>query len=103
MTNFPSSYDAIFIGSLTPSAIVPSPQALFAPDEFIREAWSHGKAIGAFGNGSQVLSNAGITTNSSMGVYVGDAATVTTQVLNALSGPVRFPWRFPVDSPSICQ
>jgi len=88
---------------LIPNVVVPSPMALYTPDEFIREAWSHGKAIGVFGNATQVLSNAGLSVNSTLGVYQGDAVTVTTQVLDALSGPVRFPWRFPVDSPSICK
>lgn len=59
--------------------MVPSPQILFTTDEFIREAWSHGKAIGAFGNGSQIITNAGLAANSSMGIFAGDAATVTTQ------------------------
>ena len=73
------------------------------PDEFIREAWSHGKAIAAIGSGSQVLKSAGLSADNTMGIFVGDAATVTAQVLDALSGPVRFPWRFQVDSASICQ
>ena len=94
-----SSYDAIFIGSLAGAFEL----APFPTVEFIREAWGHGKAIGAFGNGSQILGMAGYTADSALGIYQGDAAAVTTQVLDALSGPVRFPQRFPVDSPTICQ
>ncbi len=75
----------------------------FVPEEFIREAYSHGKAIAAVGSGSQVLDMITISADATMGVFQGDAATVTSQVLKALSGPVRFPWRFPVDSPSICS
>jgi putative intracellular protease/amidase len=60
------------------------------PNKFIREAWSHGKAITAIGSGSQVLKSAGFRADNTMGIF----ATVTAQVLDALSGPVRFLWRF---------
>ena len=93
---------------MTPDAVVPSSPplapALFAPDEFIREAWGHGKAIGVFGNGTQLLQSAGLAANGSLGIYQGDdAAAVTAQVLDALSGPVRFPQRFAVDGVGLCM
>ena len=89
-------YDAIFIGSLTSSSSMGD--AVLDMDEFnfVMEAYGHGKAIGAFGSsGSSILQGLGIANEP--GIYSGDAATVTTNVLNALSGPVRFPQRFPTD------
>jgi hypothetical protein len=73
------------------------------PDEFIREVWSHGIAIAAIGSGNQVLKSAGFTADNTMGIFAGDTVTVTAQVLDALSGSVKFLWRFQVDSASICQ
>jgi hypothetical protein len=73
------------------------------PDKLIREAWSHGKAIAAIGSGSQVLKSVGFSADNAMGIFAGDAGTVTAQLLDASSGPVRFPWRFQVESASICQ
>ena len=65
---------------------------------FILEAYSHGKAIAALGSsGAQLLAGLGLSANATAGVYTGTAATVTGEVLAALSGPVRFPWRFATD------
>ena len=71
---------------------------------FILSAYAHGKPIGALGsNGAALLQSLGLAANSSLGMFSGDAESVTRDVLNALSGPVRFPQRFPVDDASICQ
>lgn len=70
---------------------------------FLQEAYGHGKAVAALENaGAATLSAMGISGDASMGVYQGSAATVATDVLLALAGPVRFPQRFPTDDPSIC-
>jgi hypothetical protein len=47
------------------------------PNEYIREAWSHGKAIAAIGSGRQALKSAGFSADNTMGIFAGDAATVT--------------------------
>jgi hypothetical protein len=49
------------------------------------------------------LNSIGLTTNPAMGIFNDNAAAVTGDLLDALSGPVRFPQRFPVDDASICQ
>ena len=96
-------YDAVFIGSAAMNAtgalILDSNAA-----SFVEEAYSNGKAIGALGNsGSAFLQGMGLIANDSLGIYAGKAAEVTSSVLNALSGPVRFPQRFPTDDvASIC-
>lgn len=60
------------------------------------EAYSHGKAIGAFQpSGAAILESIGIA--GEPGVYAGSASNVVEKVLKALSGPVRFPERFPTD------
>ena len=70
---------------------------------FVLEAYGHGKAIGALGfSGEPILQYLGIA--GEPGVYSGNAGTVTMDVLNALSGPVRFPERFPTDNvKAICS
>lgn len=100
MLKVPSSYDAILIGSISNSTKDPSPA--FDPDQFVLEAWSHGKAIGAIGNSAQLLSSIGLTVSPASGIFNDNAAVVTMELLDALSGPVRFPQRFPVDDMSIC-
>lgn len=87
-------YDAVFIGSVVGGTrergLDPNSYA------FIMEAYSHGKAIGAFQpGGAAILQALGIA--GEPGVYAGSASEVVTKVLTALSGPVRFPQRFPVD------
>lgn len=87
-------YDAVFIGAETGSS---NGTGLDMNSyAFVMEAYSHGKAIGALGSsGSMILKSLGI--DGMAGVYSGAAAMVTREVLNALSGPVRFPQRFPTD------
>lgn len=86
-------YDAIFIGSTTATNGTGLDTNSY---NFVMEAYGHGKAIGALGSsGSSILRSLGI--GSAPGVYSGAAAGVTRDVLNALSGPVRFPQRFPTD------
>lgn len=92
-----SSYDAIIIGSLSANST-----SITQPDQFINEAYSHGKAIAAIGNGKQVLTAINVKANPALGIYEGSASMVTMDLLTALSGPVRFPARFPVDDASIC-
>jgi hypothetical protein len=74
----------------------------FDPEQFVLEAWGHGKAIGAIGSGAQFLSSLNLAVSPAMGIFNGNAGAVATDLLDALSGPVRFPQRFPVDDPSIC-
>lgn len=97
-------YDAVILGSMTGNGTfnTTSPTA-FVPDEFLHEAYSHGKALGAVGNAAMGFQMIDLQADASMGIFEGDAATVAMDMLQALSGPVRFPWRFPVDDPSICQ
>ena len=101
-------YDAIVVGSIlgsnttTSNGTTTGAMPLYVPDAFINEAYSHGKAIAAIGNANTILSSLQIPNDLSLGIFEGSAAAVTTQVLQALSGPVRFPQRFPVDDPSIC-
>lgn len=92
-------YDAIFIGSSMSSNGTGLDMNSY---NFVDEAYGHGKAIGAFGSsGSAILKSLGIA--GMPGVYSGGAGAVTTDVLNALSGPVRFPQRFATDDISaIC-
>lgn len=88
-------YDAVFIanvvnGGRTAGGLDPNAYA------FVMEAYSHGKAIGAFQpSGAAVLQALGIA--GEPGVYGGSVTVVVNEVLAALSGPVRFPQRFPTD------
>ncbi|KAK5113414.1 hypothetical protein LTR62_003514 [Meristemomyces frigidus] len=85
-------YDAIIIGSLSGNDTALDPTSA----GFVMEAYGHGKAIGALGSsGMDVLQYLDIA--SQPGIYAGAASTVANQVLDALSGPVRFPQRFPTD------
>ena len=89
-------YDAILIGS---SANGTAPKLSMDEMSFVMEAYSHGKAIAALGSsGSDLLQALGIA--GQPGIYSGEAFAVTGQVLDALSGPVRFPQRFPTDDTS---
>ena len=96
-------YDAILVG-FTVGNNASSSTNNSPAQSFIQEAYSHGKAIGAIGTGAtQQLQAMNVDVDTSMGIYQGTAADVATAVLSALAGPVRFPQRFPVDDPSICQ
>lgn len=90
-------YDAIVIGSFSGNGSTSS-----YLEDFLREAYLHGKAVAAIGNSAQVFAKIGTSVNSSLGVYGGAAKSVVEDVLDALAGPVRFPQRFPVDDASIC-
>ncbi|KAF2095307.1 heme-dependent catalase, partial [Rhizodiscina lignyota] len=113
-------YDAVIIGSsatsgfsttsssnlnsssnlITPSNFVPD----FLQTEFLREAWFHGKPIAALGNAAQTFNQLGFSVSDEMGVFEGSASSVVNNILVALSGPARFPQRFPTDDLSgICQ
>ena len=83
-------YDAVFIGS--PSAA--GGKLDMNTQNFVMGAYGDGKAIGAI-HGGAVVGGLGIA--GEPGVYVGGAAAVVDKVLKALSGPVRFPQRFPTD------
>ena len=99
-------YDAIIVGSLASSntANTTAGQALLTQQkEFLEEAYSHGKALGAIGGGSYFFNALGYQANDNLGIFEGSASDVASGILKALSGPVRFPQRFPTDSPSICQ
>lgn len=99
-------YDAVFIGSSMSSSNMTGANGAMSTTmldsnmmQFVVQAYGHGKAIGALGSdGEAVLMGMGVGgSNDSLGLFAGDAGTVTTDVLNALSGPVRFPQRLPVD------
>ena len=92
-------YDAVFIGSVSSNNSSTGSLGLdMDAKNFVTEAYSHGKAIGALGSGgAAVLRGLGLDFTPSLGLYSGDAGQVTTSVLSALSGPVRFPQRFPTD------
>ena len=94
-------YDAVFIGSIPVSTSTTSASTLgvdMTMQSYVTEAYSHGKPIGALGsNGAAVLRGMGINFDPSLGLFSGDPAQVTMNVLNALRGPVRFPQRFPTD------
>ena len=102
-------YDAIVIGSAVngnySSASSCSWLSNFNTKSFIQEAYGHGKAIAVLnGDCMSTLSGMGIDVSAAMGVYTqGDPSAQLMDVLTALSGPVRFPQRFPVDDMSICQ
>jgi len=99
-------YDAILIGSIFGASKAANATAAFVSAEemeFLREAYSHGKAVGAIGNSNQFFDTLGFAPSNDLGIFEGSASTVATDILKALSGPVRFPQRFPVDDPSICQ
>ena len=70
---------------------------------FVMEAYGHGKAVGVISSpGDAALRALDIATEP--GVFTGDAASVTNDVLEALAGPVRFPERFPTDDvEAICN
>ena len=72
--------------------------------QFLQEAFGHSKAVAALGDeGLMTLKSMGIDGDPSTGLFQGNASTVANDILTALSGPVRFPQRFPIDDPSICQ
>ena len=86
-------YDAVFIGSATGTNGSGLDMDAY---NFVMEAYGHGKAIGALGTSANgILKSLGIAGAS--GVYAGNAGAVTKDVLDALSGPVRFPQRLPTD------
>lgn len=88
-------YDAVLIGSS--SASENSSTALDSDSmSFVMQAYGHGKAVGALGpGGASILQSMGIV--GEPGVYSGATEKVTSEVLAALSGPVRFPQRFALD------
>ena len=92
-------YDAVFIGSIQGGSNSTGPLMLDPNGmAFIMEAYSHGKAIGALGNSGQAfLQGLGLGVNAAAGLCAGSPGEVTMGVLSALSGPVRFPSRFPTD------
>ncbi|KAI9711557.1 MAG: hypothetical protein M1820_002122 [Bogoriella megaspora] len=98
-------YDAIlFSSSLNSSNNNTNPLARFGTQQFLNEAYGHGKAIAAIGSSAAAQLRAmEVDVNADMGVFEGDAAAAVNDLLTALAGPVRFPQRFPVGDPSICM
>ena len=100
-------YDAIIVG--TSNSNVGNATTSRGAEEasvkaFLQEAYEHGKAIAAAGGtNAETLKGLGIEGDERLGVYAGDADEVTGKVLEALSGPVRFPERFGVDDAAICE
>ena len=91
-------YDAIIVVSENSSASKPATVPMVEQD-FVREAFGHGKPIGEAGSGflaSMGLTGAGTFVNS-------DASQVINSVIGALEAPGRFPQRQPLDDiKSIC-
>lgn len=109
-------YDAIIVGSVITSSKTSrtmnatnssgSAPMDFSLQQFVQEAYGHGKAIAALGDDGEMglKMMMGIEGGASMGIFTGmDAKVLTMDILDALSGPVRFPQRFPVDDSSICM
>ena len=94
-------YDAIIVGSSV-AGKKPDPLSPEAAD-FVREAYGHGKAIAAIGNADAQIKLLGIQSDATLGIFRGSASNVAKKLLAALSGPVRFPQRFPTDDLSICE
>lgn len=102
-------YDAIIVGSSTTAENNTSFMPVAAPEaEFVREAYAHGKSIAVIGaptkNLNALISGLildGENPSSLLGIFSGAAQIVADQVLNALSGPSRFPERFPVDEDGV--
>jgi catalase len=86
-------YDAVFIGDTNGTDLSSDAMA------FVMQAYKHGKPIGALGsNGDMVFMSMGLGgMNASLGLYAGDAGTVTQSSLRGLSFPSRFFNRFPID------
>ena len=102
-------YDAIVVSSETNGTIADKQTrndldaAVLPLTQFVQEAYGHGKAIGAVGDGAVgLLGSLGIKTDESLGLFAGTAGVVTRDILGALQGPVRFPQRFAVDDNAIC-
>ena len=107
-------YDAIIIGSAPQSSINSTSQnstsecswlSSFNTRQFVQEAYGHGKTIAVLGGDcTTTLSKIGVDGNAAMGIFFqNNVSTIVKDVLGALPGPVRFPQRFPVDDPSVCQ
>ncbi len=109
ITTSDTFYDAIVIGSTvkgnTSSANSCNWLTTFNTQQFIQEAYGHGKAFAILdGECVPILKGMGIDVDAKLGIYTqGDASAQVMDVLKALSGPVRFPQRFPIDDMSICQ
>ena len=102
-------YDAIVIGG-SAAGSKNSTQSCdwlknFDTMQFIQEAYGHGKAFAILdGECTSTLQGLGFNVDTAMGIYTqGDPATLVGDIMKALSGPVRFPQRFPVDDMSVCQ
>ena len=109
-------YDAIIVGSGSSASntttssyqnatasTTDASSSIYNLQQFVQEAYGHGKAIATIGsNGAADLKALNIDAGIELGVYGGGAADVAGEVLKALSGPVRFPQRFPVDDMSVC-
>ncbi|KIW94096.1 uncharacterized protein Z519_05412 [Cladophialophora bantiana CBS 173.52] len=101
-------YDAVFIGSVVATRDATGDSGAVDLDmgamSFVMEAYSHGKAIVALGgSGAGILRSLGLNLDAGLGLFAGNPGQVTASVLSALSGPVKFPLRFPTDDIStIC-
>jgi catalase len=103
-------YDAVFVASPSASTTsnstdsgtcdsLPTPFLDSYSEAFLVQAYSHGKPLAGLGSyGECILTSVGTGgVNESLGLYAGDAGTVTSDILEALAGPGRFPQRLPVD------
>ncbi|MCJ1234091.1 hypothetical protein MMC14_002049 [Varicellaria rhodocarpa] len=94
------SYDAVIIGSTTSNSSGSSSPTV---QEFLREAYGHGKPLGAIGNGQAVFQTLGYSPSSLMGIFAdSSASTLASNILTALESPRRYPQRQPLDDASIC-
>lgn len=94
-------YDAIIIGS-TSGANKP---ATVMVQEFLREAYGHGKPLGAIGNGVSALEQLGYKRSSAMGIFTdGSASVLAHDIVQSLMKPGRYPQRQPLDDIAvICE
>ena len=99
-------YDALIVPDMVSGNSSGNPStSMPVVQEFIREAYGHGKPLGGFGAGATVLSGLGYGGNAALGVVSGTGAgDVASQVLKMLQSPGRFPQRQALDDVgSICS
>ncbi|KAI9660547.1 MAG: hypothetical protein M1821_009898 [Bathelium mastoideum] len=106
-------YDAVVLGSGSSSNATAGTDANpgnFWQQDFLREAWVHGKPLVAIGNAINTFNQLGYSANSTLGIFAASSAQqaasdVATSLgtTNSLGTPGRYPMRMPLDDvQSIC-
>ena len=94
-------YDAIIMGASFAASNTSS--ASMTVQGFLREAYGHGKPLGAIGNGQAILQQLGYEVSGEGGIFAeSSASTLATEIATALMSPGRYPQRQPLDDASIC-